>query len=96
MREDLIERLRLEAAISARAGQLSRLNALADEFAVALESNAPVGVAEAWQEGYRQGVLDERASEDNIGIAGFGAKVEPARNNPYALAAQPGGSDNDH
>lgn len=42
---------------------------------------------EAWQEGYRQGVLDERTSEANIGIAGFGAKVEPARNNPYALAA---------
>lgn len=36
--------------------------------------SAPVGVAEAWQEGYRQGVLDERSSDDNIGIAGFGAK----------------------
>ncbi len=51
--------------------------------------SAPVGAAEAWQEGYRQGVLDERTSEDNIGIAGFGAKVGPARNNPYALAQQP-------
>lgn len=48
-----------------------------------------VDVAKAWQEGYRQGVLDERTSEDNIGIAGFGAKVEPARNNPYALAHHP-------
>lgn len=47
-----------------------------------------VGVAEAWQEGYRQGVLDERTSDANIGIAGFGAKVEPARNNPY-IAQQP-------
>lgn len=49
---------------------------------------AALGVAEAWQEGYRQGVLDERTSEANIGIAGFGAKVAPARNNPYALAQQ--------
>lgn len=142
MRKDLIERLRREAAISARAGQLSRLNALADEFAVALESSvpvgveglmqlarnwclawgewahdadpgcakenaaetalraalttalaqqpapsAPVGVAEAWQQGYHQGVLDERTSEANIGIAGFDAKIEPARVNPY-LAQQ--------
>lgn len=50
--------------------------------------SAPVGVADAWQEGYRQGVLDERTSEDNIGISGFNAKVEPARVNPY-LARQP-------
>src|SRR5690625_4958923 len=47
-----------------------------DECAEALEralarqpaAVAPVGVADAWQEGYRQGVLDERTSEDNIGI----------------------------
>ena len=58
----------------------------------ALSARAPQGreEGEAWQEGYRQGVLDERTSEANIGIAGFGAKVEPARNNPYALAALPG------
>jgi hypothetical protein len=40
-------------------------------------------VAQAWDEGYRTGINDERMSEANIGIAGFGAKVEPARNNPY-------------
>lgn len=40
-------------------------------------------VARAWDEGYRDGINDERMSEANIGIAGFGAKVEPARNNPY-------------
>lgn len=38
MREDLIERLRYEADISARPGQMDRLNALADEFAAALEA----------------------------------------------------------
>ena len=38
MREDLIERLRREADISARPGQMDRLNALADEFAAALEA----------------------------------------------------------
>jgi hypothetical protein len=40
-------------------------------------------VAQAWDEGYRVGIDDERTSEANIGIAGFDAKVEPARNNPY-------------
>ena len=44
-------------------------------------------VARAWQEGYNQGVEDERISEANIGIAGFGAKVEPARQNPYKTTA---------
>lgn len=39
--------------------------------------------AQAWDEGYHQGVADERTSEANIGVAGFGAKVEPARQNPY-------------
>ena len=46
------------------------------------------GQAEAWQQGYHQGVQDERISEANIGIAGYNAKVEPARINPY-LAQQP-------
>jgi hypothetical protein len=40
-------------------------------------------VALAWAEGYQMGVADERTSEANIGIAGFNAKVEPARENPY-------------
>ena len=40
-------------------------------------------VAAAWDKGYQQGVQDERTSEANIGIAGFGAKVQPARQNPY-------------
>ena len=40
-------------------------------------------VAVAWAEGYRMGIADERTSEANIGIAGFNAKVEPARENPY-------------
>jgi hypothetical protein len=40
-------------------------------------------VVQAWDEGYRAGIDDERTSEANIGIAGFDAKVEPARNNPY-------------
>jgi hypothetical protein len=48
-------------------------------------------VAQAWDEGYRAGIDDERTSEANIGIAGFDAKVEPARNNPYRTTspAQP-------
>jgi hypothetical protein len=48
-------------------------------------------VAQAWDEGYRAGIDDERTSEASIGIAGFDAKVEPARNNPYRTTspAQP-------
>lgn len=37
----------------------------------------------AWAEGYAAGIDDERTSEANIGIAGFGAKVNPNRKNPY-------------
>ena len=47
--------------------------------------------ATAWAEGYRSGVTDERTSESNIGIAGFGAKIEPARANPYMIDASPKG-----
>jgi hypothetical protein len=42
-------------------------------------------VAKAWAEGYRMGIADERTSEANIGIAGFNAKVEPDRQNPYGI-----------
>lgn len=56
---------------------------------VLAEQPAPVA-ATAWQQGYNQGVADERTSEANIGIAGFDAKVNPARNNPYTTPqAQP-------
>lgn len=41
---DSIERLRREADISARPGQMDRLNALADEFAAALEAAREDGV----------------------------------------------------
>lgn len=49
----------------------------------ALAQPAQETVAQAWDEGYQQGIQDERTSESNIGIAGFGAKVQPARQNPY-------------
>ena len=45
----------------------------------------PAEPAQAWAEGYRAGVADERTSEANICIAGFGMKVEPARENPYGI-----------
>jgi hypothetical protein len=50
---------------------------------------APAPVAQAWDEGYQAGINDERTSEANIGIAGFGAKVQPGRTNPYAAAPAP-------
>ena len=40
-------------------------------------------LADVWDEGYAAGVDDERLSEWNIGIAGMGMKVSPARRNPY-------------
>lgn len=43
----------------------------------------PGALTKAWDDGYRLGVEDERNSEANIGVAGFGAKVNPARQNPY-------------
>jgi len=46
-------------------------------------------VAQAWEDGYRAGISDERTSEANIGIAGFGAKVDPARENPLRAAPAP-------
>jgi hypothetical protein len=50
-----------------------------------------VAMAQAWDDAYRAGIDDERTSEASIGIAGFDAKVEPARNNPYRTTppAQP-------
>jgi hypothetical protein len=51
---------------------------------IALEAALKPGdMAKAWSEGYRRGIDDERTSASNIGIAGFNAKVEPARHNPY-------------
>jgi len=61
---------------------------LCQRLAEAVKPQAEPVASVAWQEGYRAGVNDERISEANIGIAGFGAKVEPNRNNPYA-APQP-------
>jgi hypothetical protein len=49
----------------------------------------------AWAEGYRSGVDDERMSEANIGIAGFDAKVEPARVNPYRRTPPESGGQGD-
>jgi len=40
-------------------------------------------LAEVWDDGYDLGVSDECSSVDNIGIAGMGMKVAPARENPY-------------
>jgi flagellar biosynthesis/type III secretory pathway protein FliH len=53
-----------------------------------LQEAFEAGAAKAWAAGYQQGVEDERTSEANIGIAGFGMKVEPARENPYAIRAR--------
>jgi hypothetical protein len=76
------KRLRQLAGLTGLDGFADELRAMADE----LDAAAPTvqePVAQAWDEGYRAGIDDERTSEASIGIAGFGAKVEPARNNPY-------------
>lgn len=71
----------LEALLRNR---FSRVEGILRTAIEAAEKQEPV--AQVWDEGYRAGVNDERMSEANIGIAGFGAKVEPARNNPYRTA----------
>jgi hypothetical protein len=52
---------------------------IADNAITAIKQarSAPVQepVAQAWDEGYRAGIDDERMSEASIGIAGFDAKV---------------------
>jgi hypothetical protein len=60
--------------------QLNEKAIIAVEAALEVK-NEPVALA--WAEGYQMGIADERTSEANIGIAGFNAKVEPARENPY-------------
>lgn len=50
-----------------------------------VETQASKPLSDAWQEGYKAGVEDERISESNIDIAGYGAKVNPARQNPYGI-----------
>lgn len=39
----------------------------------------------AWASAYLTGIDDERTSESNIGIAGLGGKIGPARRNPYDI-----------
>lgn len=65
MREDLIERLRREADISARPGQMDRLNELADEFAAALEA--------AMVDAARYRLLRKGAVEGVAVVRGLGA-----------------------
>ena len=83
--DEAVEFVGLEAACST--GEQRRtytwMSELMKEARQAIATNAK---ATAWAEGYRWGVLDERTSAANIGIAGFNAKVEPARQNPYGVA----------
>jgi hypothetical protein len=46
--------------------------------------------AEIWDQAYRLGIDDERTSEANIGIAGYGMKVQPNRKNPFRITAKYG------
>jgi hypothetical protein len=62
---------------------IEMLDAILKEHPAAQPAPVQEPVAQAWAEGYRAGIDDERTSEANIGIAGMGMKVEPARNNPY-------------
>jgi hypothetical protein len=82
----------LDAALEQKetfADSLVRRSWEAHRAALAEPPATPEPVAKAWAEGYQQGVQDERTSEASIGIAGFGAKVEPARQNPYAALPAP-------
>ncbi len=68
----------------AKMRNLSLDNAMVTDWqSVAAQANKPL--SDAWQEGYKAGVEDERISESNIDIAGYGAKVNPARQNTYGI-----------
>lgn len=68
----------------AKMRNLSLDNAMVTDWqSVAAQASKPL--SDAWQEGYKAGVEDERISESNIDIAGYGAKVNPARQNPYGI-----------
>ena len=76
-----------EEALSSTYWVSDRLDGLTDKALAAIREALAEPVQEpvaiAWQQGYDQGVNDERTSEASIGIAGFNAKVNPARENPY-------------
>ena len=59
------------------------MSLLVERHTLSQQPATPEPVAKAWADGYRQGIEDERTSEANIGVAGFGAKVNPSRENPY-------------
>lgn len=68
----------------AKMRNLSLDNAMVTDWqSGAAQASKPL--SDAWQEGYKAGVEDERISESNIDIAGYGAKVNPARQNPYGI-----------
>jgi len=82
----------IEMAIQSGAFEYYEINLWADGdenplifFAKLVEERT---AAKTWAEGYKQGVEDERISEANIGIAGFGMKVDPARENPYIIRSR--------
>lgn len=66
------------------------LRALVEALAapVAAQPHQAKPLSDAWAEGYKAGIEDERISESNIGIAGYSAKVTPARQNPYGIKEQ--------
>lgn len=94
---EAIAQLQMAAAQFENAASIPAAMQRAENAAKAAEIRAAISAlsagqaggeaAKAWAEGYRAGVEDERISEANIGTAGFGAKVEPSRQNPYATPA---------
>lgn len=86
---DTPEKYRRVNALSAWAGlnpaEYVRASPATADFDLPAQSDevASKPLSDAWQEGYKAGVEDERISESNIDIAGYGAKVNPARQNPY-------------
>lgn len=77
---------------SCRAGIVATARSHRAHVAAALHAELVAAQAEAWDEGYRQGVNDEATSQDWTG-----GQVSPARRNPYRAAlaalAQAGGGE---
>ncbi len=87
-RDDVMEMARDAGFSGWEQNEIKSPYAESEDLSDLLEAFAKLVAAKAWSQGYQQGVEDERTSEDNIGIAGFWMKVQPARENPYAIRAR--------
>lgn len=82
-REDVIDVLVMSPMTDQMGTSMVPIRQTADAVVALFAPAIQAARADAWDEAYETGVDDERISESNIGIAGLGGKITPARRNPY-------------